>query len=383
MVKSKPSARSKVAAEPPAPPPPPFHRLVANGEPITVFDSVSVAQHFARPPDGLDAAVLRSLFVYTARRRNALHRYELDAGTLAATPALHEPRASSERMNQHRSNDDNNRPCQALSSDGRALYFLAYGPKMKSVELLALDPLSLEPLRAPVKLGGFQQFDCNPLLPGGAGHVVAQVALPKRDAMMHLLDATTGAARASLEGGRHWRAWHMAGDDAPYVLDATDAGVRVFSLADHSFESIATIPSSSEVLMLDVGPCELDGAFAALTLTIDEDEQPVLRRYIVRPTAARTRRFELAGEYRAEDVMFATFLPRSIALTFDGRVVAVVGGNVATSGVWTWSAPGRAKKSNLVACDAGEDGRLFRVAHGHGAVLTESGEIVLPSRAKR
>ena len=234
-----------------------------------------------------------------------------------------------------------------------------------------------------MKVGGFQQFERNPLLPAGPGRLAATVAVPGREATMHLLDATTGAALASADAGRHPRAWHLAGSDTPHLIDVVDDGVRVFSLAKGAFDLIAKIPSASDIVMLDVGPCELDGAFAVATLTASDEESVVLRRSIIRPAAARSKRVEAAGEYTAEDVMFDTFFARSIALGFDGRVSAVVGSNVATSGLWAWSAPGKAKKSNLVECEGGEDGRVFRVVHGHGAVLTECGEIVLPRRAKR
>lgn len=386
----KPKSPPKKAGPAPAPTPKleprpsKMHRLVdKKGGEVTVYDAVSVAQFFARAPDGVDTEVARSVYVYPYGERGALHRYRVDAELLAAKPAKHKPLASTEVMNEHIEGDSSFRPCHTLSSDARELFVLGYRKGMRGAELFALDPLTLAPLRPPVPVATTDQFGFGgpPLLPAGPGRVLVRLSIQKRKGGLHLLDAKTGAALASTEDGRFARVWHAEGPGSPYAVVSSDAGLRVLALGGGSFDEVATIATGSPVDMLDVGPATEAGAFAVHALLEPTGDGPlVVRRYLVRPSAPRAKRVENAGDYLAEDISFATHLPQSICGASDGRLLAVVGGNFATSGLWEWFGPGLVTEDTIVVTDADEDGRVYRVIVGDGAVLSGTGQLVLAPR---
>lgn len=136
-----------------APRPEAMHCLVdKKGQSIAIYDAISVAQLFAQPPEGLDAEVARSVYVYPYGQKGALFRYRVDAAALEKKPTKHKPVAATDAMNEHLINEDSYRPCHTLSSDGRELYVLRYGKAMKRAELMALDPITLEALRPPVQI---------------------------------------------------------------------------------------------------------------------------------------------------------------------------------------------------------------------------------------
>lgn len=361
-----------------------LHRLVnKKGGDLAVYDAVSVAQFFARAPDGVDAEVARSVYVYPYGETGVLHRFRVDAELLAAKPAKHKPLASTAVMNEHLENDDSYRPCHALSSDGRELYVLRHGKARRSAELLALDPITLELLRPLVPIATTDQlgFDGPPVLPAGKGRVLVRANIEKRKGALHLLDAKTGAVLASRAGARHLRVWHPEGSEAPYAVLSDAKGLRVFGLAKGSFEGAAVIVTGAPVEMLDVGPANEPGAFTVHALLEPEGDGPlVVKRYLVRPASPPAKRVEPAGDFLSADVMFATHLPQSISGTFDGRLLAVVGGNFATTGLWEWFGPGLVSEETIVATDCDEDGRVFRVVVGDGAALAGTGQLVLAPR---
>lgn len=128
-------------------------------------------------------------------------------------------------------------------------------------------------------------------------------------------------------------------------------------------------------MMLDAGPSSDDAAFTVHAL-IDREEVLAVKRYLVRPSEKPAKRVEFVGDFLAEDITFATHLPQSIRAMFDGRLLAVVGSNVATAGLWEWFAPGRALEEHIVETEIGEDGRVFRLLSNNGAALCETGQIV-------
>lgn len=383
MTNAKKTAPKKAPYPELTPRPKQLHRLVdERGRALTVYDAVSVAQLFASPPATIDAEVARSVYVYPYGVRGAIHRYRVDQALLAAKPGKHKPLASTDAINEHVLNEDSYRPCLTLSSDASELSFLRYGPQMRGAELLALDPVSLALLRAPVPVATSDQLGIygNPLLPAGPGRVLARVSIDGREGGLHLLDAKTGAVIASTEDGLRAKAWHVDGAKAPYIAIVSEQKLRVLAIGEASIDELATIETDATIEMLDVGPADGPGTFAVYALSCDAEPLRV-QRYVVDPAQKRAKRCVADGAFFAEDIAFASHLPQSLCATFDGRLLAVVGGMLAVSGLWEWFGPGMASEEKIVEAEF-SDGRVFRVLSGNGAALTEAGQIVpAPRRA--
>lgn len=364
------------------------HQLVdKKKQPITIYDAVSVAQLFAEPPKAMAREISRSVYVYPYGQTGAIYRYRIDEELLASKPAKLAPLAFTDAMNDHLENEDSYRPCHTLSSDGLEVHCLRYGKKMKGVELLALDSITLEQLRPPVSIASRDQIGMEglPIFPAGPGRALVRLSVERRKGGLHMIDVKSGAVLASIESPRHVRAWHVAGGSSPFIVTATENKARVFSLGAKSFDEVATFTTASEIAMIDAGPSSEPGTFTVHAL-VEDTKRALLavKRYVIRPDAEENKRAECVGDFFAEDIMFATHFPQPICATFDGRLLAVVGGNFAQSGLWEWFGPGLLTEESIVEVPAGSDGRLFRAMPGNGATLTEEGAILLaPVRAKR